>query len=298
MVGTLERGLIDIDRCSGGVDLRLTIETGQSYLWRGEGGQLYEEIPPNWYYIVLDGEYLRVKQTDRGLEWESTSDGESLLCHLLRLNDDLYEIFETIPSDKWVTAAVDKYLGMRLVQDPTFPCLISFICSTQMRVERIHRMVSNLSERFGPAVEVDGRLYHGFPKAEHLAEVSEEELRSMSLGYRAPYVIDTANLVVTGELHPEDVASLEYEDARAELTRFVGVGNKVADCVLLFSLGYLEAVPLDTWIQRMIEERYPWCNKGNYHETSRAIRDYFGETYAGYAQTYLFHYFRSGADME
>jgi N-glycosylase/DNA lyase len=86
---------------------------------------------------------------------------------------------------------------------------------------------------------------------------------------------------------------MAYEDAREWLTRFVGVGQKVADCVCLFSLGFLEAVPLDTWIRTAIAEHYPDCDRGNYAETSRAIRERFGGAYAGYAQTYVFHYLRT-----
>jgi len=85
---------------------------------------------------------------------------------------------------------------------------------------------------------------------------------------------------------------LTYEDARDSLTRFVGVGDKVADCVLLFALDYLEAVPLDTWIRTTIEEYFPDCDRGNYADTSRAIRETFGGEYAGYTQTYVFHSLR------
>ena len=101
-------------------------------------------------------------------------------------------------------------------------------------------------------------------------------------------------MVATGEADPEAAVGLGYEDARESLTRFVGVGDKVADCVLLFSLGYLEAVPLDTWIRNTIEAFYPDCDRGNYADTSRAIRETLGGEYAGYTQTYLFHYLRSG----
>lgn len=90
-----------------------------------------------------------------------------------------------------------------------------------------------------------------------------------------------------------DVAGRDYEDARETCTGFVGVGDKVADCVLLFSLGYLEAVPLDTWIRSAIDEHYPDCDRGNYAGTSRAIRDRLNGEFAGYHQTYLFHYLRS-----
>jgi N-glycosylase/DNA lyase len=89
---------------------------------------------------------------------------------------------------------------------------------------------------------------------------------------------------------------MAYEDAREYLTRFVGVGEKVADCVLLFSLGFLEAVPLDTWIRTAIAEYYPDCDRGNYRDTSRAIRERFGGEYAGYAQTYVFFYLRTGGE--
>jgi N-glycosylase/DNA lyase len=103
-------------------------------------------------------------------------------------------------------------------------------------------------------------------------------------------------MVDDGEAHPREAAGLPYEDARESLTRFVGVGDKVADCVALFSLGYLEAVPLDTWIRTTIEEYYPDCACGSYTETSRAIRAQFGGEYAGYAQTYVFYHLRAGGE--
>jgi N-glycosylase/DNA lyase len=86
---------------------------------------------------------------------------------------------------------------------------------------------------------------------------------------------------------------MAYEDAREWLTRFVGVGDKVADCVCLFSLGFLQAVPLDTWIRTAIAEHYPDCDRGGYAATSRAMREQLGGAYAGYAQTYLFHHLRT-----
>ena len=100
----------------------------------------------------------------------------------------------------------------------------------------------------------------------------------------------------SGEADPAAARKLEYEAAREYLTQFVGVGQKVADCVLLFSLGFLEAVPLDTWIRTAIEDHYPGCEQGSYGDTSRAIREQFGGEYAGYVQTYVFHYLRNGGE--
>jgi N-glycosylase/DNA lyase len=103
-------------------------------------------------------------------------------------------------------------------------------------------------------------------------------------------------MVADGEAHPDEALELPYEAARESLTRFVGVGDKVADCVLLFALDFLEAVPLDTWIQTAIAEYYPDCERGSYADTSRAIRERFGGEYAGYAQTYVFFYLRTGGE--
>ncbi|WP_132060544.1 DNA-3-methyladenine glycosylase family protein [Halorussus amylolyticus] len=292
----MESGSIPLTDASGGLDLQSTLESGQTFLWRREDGRAYEETAAHggsaWYYTVAEGEVVRARQRDGRLEWEATTDAEPLLEERLRLDDDLPEIFEGT-DDSLVADAREAYPGMRIVNDPFFPCLVSFICSAQMRVERIHAMGTALAREFGETVGFDGETYHAFPTPERLAEATEAELRELGLGYRAPYVQRSAELAAAGEVSPAAVREMEYEDARDALQAFVGVGDKVADCVLLFSLGFLEAVPLDTWIQTAIEDHYPDCERGSYAETSRAIRRAFGGEYAGYAQTYVFHYLRN-----
>jgi N-glycosylase/DNA lyase len=298
----MERGTINAASLPGGIDLQATVESGQSYLWDREDGRMYEQTAASggdaWYWTTLrvdgDPQVVRVRQIDTDLEWEATFDAEGHLHRLLGLDDDLQAIRETAPPDAVVDEAYDSYWGMRIVRDPVFPTLISFICSAQMRVGRIHGMQQSLRREFGDSVEFDGGTYHAFPTPESLANASEADLRDLSLGYRAPYVKRSAELVASGEADPENARGLDYEDARDHLTQFVGVGDKVADCILLFSLGYLQPVPLDTWIQTVIEEFYPDCDRGNYADTSRAIREALGGEYAGYTQTYLFHYLRSG----
>jgi N-glycosylase/DNA lyase len=294
----MERGVIPLDTCPGGLDLRLTIESGQSYQWRREDGRMYEAAPGGWYHTVVGGELIRTRQREDRLEWKATTDAEPHLRTLLRLDDDLNAIVGAGPDDPLLRKAYATHRGMRIVNDPVFPCLISFICSAQMRVSRIHTMQTTLAERFGDTLEVGGETYHAFPTPDQLARASVDALRECSLGYRAPYVKETANMVASGETHPEEALELNYEEARTYLTRFVGVGEKVADCVLLFSLGYLEAVPLDTWIRSAISEYYPDCDHGSYRETSRAIREQLGAKYAGYAQTYIFHHLRTEGTPE
>ncbi|WP_396612460.1 DNA-3-methyladenine glycosylase family protein [Haloferax sp. S1W] len=304
----METGVIDLADLDGAFDLQSTLESGQSYLWDRPDGRMYERDAAYggdaWYQTIvppLDGvseesAVVRVRQRNGTLEWESTTDAVPILTHLLRLDDDLDAIYDAMPDDPLVQCAFDAYAGMRLVRDPPFGCLISFICSAQMRVSRIFGMQERLRETYGEAVEFDGDTYYAYPTAERLAETSEDELRDLSLGYRAPYVQRTAEMVATGEAAPADARGRDYEDARDYLTTFVGVGDKVADCVLLFSLDYLEAVPLDTWIRSAIADHYPDCDCGNYVDTSRAIRERLGGPYAGYTQTYVFHYLRSGGE--
>ncbi|MGQ4554475.1 DNA glycosylase [Halobellus sp. GM3] len=302
---SLESGAIDLSALAGPFDLQSTLESGQSYLWDRADGRMYESMDVHgggaWYRTVarpIDGVtdeevLVRVRQREGALEWEATTDAVPLLTHLLRLDDDLDAVYAAIPDDDLFARATDAYRGMRLVRDPPFPCLVSFICSAQMRVSRIHGMQTALAREFGERYAVDGETLHAFPRPERLAAQSEAALRDLKLGYRAPYVRRTAEMIAEGEAHPSEAASLPYEDARASLTRFVGVGDKVADCVLLFSLGFLEAVPLDTWIRGAIADHFPDCDRGGYAETSRALRERLGGEYAGYAQTYLFHYLRA-----
>ena len=301
----MDTGSRRIDDLDGGLDLRATLESGQSYLWRRDDGRTYEQgaSGDGWYHTVLpasttrtnEAEVLRVRQVDGRLEWEaSTPYAPDRIAELLRLDDDLEAIVANTPDDDLVDAAYEAHRGLRLVRDPPFACLVSFICSAQMHVSRIFDMQVALAEAYGETVRFDGREYAAYPTPERLAEATERELRSLSLGYRAPYVRRTAEMVATGEARPEEAQDLDYEAAREWLTRFVGVGEKVADCVLLFSLGYLEAVPLDTWIRRAIAEHYPHCDRDSYEATSRAIREQFGGEFAGYAQTYVFHHLRTG----
>ncbi|MEF8827613.1 MAG: DNA glycosylase [Haloarcula sp.] len=300
----MEQGVIDVGSLAGGIDLQATVESGQSYLWNREDGEMYQRDGETgsdaWYWTTVrragSPAIIRVRQRDGVLEWESSIDAEADLRRLLRLDDDLTAIRETAPDDNVVQSAYETFWGMRLVQDPPFGGLISFICSAQMRVARIHSMQQALRNAFGEEIEFAGRTYNAYPTPAALAETSEARLRDLGLGYRAPYVQRTAEMVAGGEADPEDAVGLDYEEARESLTRFVGVGDKVADCVLLFSLGYLEAVPLDTWIRTTIEEYYPDCERGNYADTSRAIRAALGGEYAGYTQTYLFHYLRTGSN--
>ena len=291
-------GEISKAELDGGIDLYLTLASGQSYRWRRADGDLFDRPtswPTPWYETVADDVVIRVRETEEALEYRGTDGVETTLNRLLRLDDDLDRILSAGPDREIYRDAIQTCRGMRLVEDSLYVGLISFICSTNMRVERIHSMVQSLMERFGDRYELDGRPFFGFPEPAALAAASTEEIQRCGLGYRASYVKRTAEAIATNEISlPEP--TLSYEDRRNALTAYHGVGPKVADCALLFGAGDLEAVPLDRWIKRAIETYFPACLGGNYDETSRAIRASLGP-YPGYAQTYLFHHLRVG-DVE
>jgi len=253
-----------------------------------------------WYETVVGAEdprvdapvLIRIQQREDGVAYEATGEPVELIRSLLGLDDPLTDIYAAMPRHPLVRAAVERYPGLRIVRDPPVACLLSFICSAQMRVERTHALQLQIAEAYGTEMSWGDAQVAAFPTATQLAAVGEEALRELGLGYRAPYVADSAAMIAAGDLHPTDVAGHPYEQARTELTAFTGVGEKVADCVLLFALGYLEAVPLDTWMRRVISTYFPGLDEGSYGELSAGIRSAFGEEIAGYTQTHVFHLLR------
>ena len=142
----MHHGQVPVDSLPGGLDLQATLESGQSYLWNRADGRTYERDDvrgaPAWYWTAHDGEVIRVRQSGEGLEWEATTDAAGAIRNLLGLGDDLEAIIEAAPSDDLIDAAYEAYRGLRIVRDPFFPCLVSFICSAQMRVARIFAIAS------------------------------------------------------------------------------------------------------------------------------------------------------------
>lgn len=292
----MESSSIQTIDLNGGFDLQSTLESAQTFLWQRTDEAIYETTNAYggdaWYYTVVDGDVVYARQRNDTLEWRATTDAAQFLRQRLRLDDDLDAIFDTFPDSSPLDQAYQTYPGLQIVHDPFFPCVISFICSARMRVEQIHALQIELASAFGDSVTVDGTTYYSFPQPAQLAAASETDLRELGLGFRAPYVQETAEMVSTGELTIDDVRGNSYEDAHEAVQAFPGVGPKIADCVALFALGHLQAVPLDTWTRQFIEEYYPACDQESYEATANAFRAMFGE-YASYAQTYLYHDIRS-----
>lgn len=299
----MRSGTIRGHHVGGEIDLGKTLESGQTFLWQRESDQGYGTSEySGWYWSAVSSDaaeptVIRVRQTGSDIEWRSNNGTETDVRRRLGLDVEMNrvrdELVDSAPNDSLLREALDACTGLRLVSEPCFPTLISFICSPQMRVERIHRMQGELSSRFGGTVSFSGREYDVYPTPERLASASEDELKQAGLGYRASYVSRTAEMVDEDIDSLRSTADVPYSEARTRLKRYVGVGDKVADCVLLYGLNHRVAVPIDTWVKTAVEEYYPELMGQSYSKTSQNLRDHWGE-YAGYAQLYVFHHLRSG----
>jgi N-glycosylase/DNA lyase len=277
-------------------DLNLTLCCGQTFMWEKQG---------IWWYGVVGGKVLKVRQMGDMLEFANAS--ELFVRKYFGMNDDLKDIFSQINKDRYVEAAVDKFNGLRVLRQDPWECLISYICATYKNIAAIKRMLLQLSRKFGQKVVLDGRSFFTFPTPMKLATATLRNLRECELGYRAKYVSQTAKQICESGFELDRLKKATHDHAREELLRFPGVGLKVADCVLLFSLEKLDAFPVDVWVRRAVLRYYAagfpreFVNRmsrqkslssSDYERLNLFGREYFGK-YAGYAQEYLYHYERT-----
>ncbi len=260
-----------------------TLECGQTFCWVKEGEG----------YINADiGQVVYVEQRGNTLYYD-VSEGDVDLSSLFRLKDPLAQIHQEIARDGIMRRSIDFAPNLRIINDPFFPCLVSFLCSVWKNVPTIRGMTNAIREKWGPTYKFRGNVYYGMPSPKQLSKATVSELKKLGLAWRAEFIAKSTRAIVRGEVTENELRSMEYLEARKHLKKLHGVGDKVADCVSLFSLGFLEAFPIDVWIERVIQEHYGvFTDTGkSYAKKSEAARQYFGR-YAGYAQEYLYHYTR------
>jgi N-glycosylase/DNA lyase len=262
-------------------DLAATLECGQVFHWVREGAQ---------FFGTIGTQPVRVEQ--RGAELRVNAEAVAVAARYFALDHPLAEIYATFPADVAMAAALDFARGLRIVRQPAWECVATFITSSQKAVPHIAQISHTLRRRFGERVEIDGRELFAYPTPAALARLDEADLRACALGYRAKNLLGAARLIAAGEVDLAAIATLDDAAAHAELCRLPGVGPKVANCALLFGFERLRAFPIDVWIERVLRTLYfPRKRK----VTTQRLRDfsasYFG-SYGGYAQQYLFHHAR------
>lgn len=275
-------------------NLDATLCCGQVFRWNRKD---------DWWYGVAKNKTIKIRQINSGIE---SSMDEDFITNYFGLDDDLQKISAEISKDTHIKKALRHFWGLRIIRQDPWECLISYICATYKNIPAINRMLLELSRKFGEKTKLDGMEFFTFPTPQNLAEASCKDLFECGLGYRAKYVQETSKRIFENNFELEHIKQLPYDQAKKALCKFAGVGPKVADCVLLFSMGKLEAFPVDRWIERVILNHYAkqlpddfaqklaareGLSNSEYAKLNAFGREYFGE-YAGYAQEYLYHYER------
>ncbi|WP_428325839.1 DNA-3-methyladenine glycosylase family protein [Nitrosopumilus sp.] len=262
------------------VDVENSINSGQVFLWRKN---------QEFWYGVNGRDILQV---DKNGKIKSLKNYKT---DFFRNKDNLDEIIKSISKDKTVKIAVKKYPGLRIIKQDPFQCLISFIVSSNSNIQKIKTNLENISQKFGERIEYKNQEFFLFPNAKTLSKASINEIKNCGVGYRAKFIKDASKIISSGKVTLEDLKTSSYFDAKKKIRIIPGIGNKVADCILLFSLDKLEAFPLDRWMIRILEKYYSkkfqidtkTITEKQYDILHEKIVDHFGQ-YAGYAQQFLF----------
>jgi N-glycosylase/DNA lyase len=263
-------------------DLEKTLNSGQVFHWTAHGPGFAGTIGEIPVYVEQRGAEL----------WVSPGQGARVRRHFA-LDHPMAEIFASFPDDKVLRAAIDFSRGIRIIRQPAWECLATFLTSALKQVPHIRAVSLAVRHRYGRNLPLDDLELYAYPRPAVLAQASLDSLRACKLGFRAKNLLAAARMVAHGELDLDAIHDLPLEEARARLGRVPGVGPKIANCVLLFAYERLEVVPVDVWIQRAVSQTYlPDRNQRARELAVQTFSENFFGPYAGYAQQFLFHHWR------
>ena len=268
-------------------DLAATLNSGQAFRWHAHQNGWVGIIGRRWVRLESGDNSITVLSEAQVSDW-------GWLRDYLQLDVDLESVLATFPADEPMRAAMAACRGLRLLRQEPWECLASFILSSTKQIVQIRQMISLLCERFGePILVPPGHApAWSFPSAGRLAAVCEAELRECKLGFRAPYLLQTAQRLARDAAALPVAGSASLQEMRARLLELPGVGPKIADCVLLFAYGFQTAFPMDVWILRGLRQLYFPRRRPTLRRLRAFAATYFGVN-SGYAQQYLFHYMRT-----
>lgn len=272
-----ENGTIIVKNITS-LDLGETLDCGQSFRWKDNDdgsftGVAYEKLVT-----------VSIQNGDLHIENTTEQDFEKIWRKYFDLDLDYDSIRESIGKIHPVLKEAYSYApGIRILQQEPWEALCTFIISQNNNIKRIKGIVDRLCVSFGN--KIGDTEFYTFPKPENLAKLTPDDLAPLRAGFRNKYIIDASRKVASGEVDLEKCRNVPYDEARAELCKIKGVGNKVADCTLLFGMHRIESFPIDVWMRRAMEKLFP-----------KMTGEDFGE-YAGIAQQYIFHYARMHPEL-
>ena len=251
-------------------------ESGECFRWN--------KVTDMNYIGIVNGKVCNIVQQNDEVQFTGFTEKE--FCEYFDLGRDYSKIKELYKNDDILRKAISFGEGIRILNQDKFETLISFIISANNNIPRIKKSIDKISKKFGKHICED---YYAFPTIDELFNASEEELKECGVGFRAKYIVSTVKDIKNG-FDLEEVSKLPIDKCKKELTKLMGVGPKVADCVMLFSMNKIEAFPVDVWIKKIMEELYI-KEEVPLKCIEKYAKDKFGE-FAGIAQQYLFFYAR------
>lgn len=265
--------MIQLDNCD--FEAKATFECGQCFRW---------DAADDGYTGIADGKICKIHGSTiicPDCDNEFWSDYFCLGYDYAGLKKNL------LSADPKLKDCIEYGGGIRILKQPLWETVVSFIISANNNIPRIRKIISTLCQSFGDKITYEGITYYSFPSPERLAALDVSDLAHLRAGYRDKYLLDAAEKFATGEVSGEVLRSLPTSDAKKLLLKIKGVGGKVADCILLFALGRYEVFPQDVWIKRIMNQIYGVSEK----DTLSFVESTYGAL-GGFAQQYLYYYYR------
>jgi len=268
----------------GNINFYYTFDSGQAFRWT---------VSSRGFIGVVDRRVVNIKKEgDAILVFSNREEGVIEWFKSYFMADlDLERALKAIDVDPYIHSAIEKYRGLRLLRQDPWETLVSFIISANNNIPRIKGLVEKLSTRFGEPQEFQERVYYTFPEPGALLDAGEKALRELGVGFRASYIINAARFVTENPDWEEIVRSSGADEGREYLKRIKGVGDKIADCVLLYAFSKMDVFPRDVWINRVLEKLYFRGNKVPPSRIKGFLLSHFGD-YMGLAQLYLYYWAR------
>ena len=257
-------------------NLNHTLDSGQFFRYASHEG---------WQYLVTRDKVFRVRQTNGRLEYEGAS--ARFIRRFFGLDQNFTAIKRQLQKDPVIAFAMNRYPGMRIIKQDPWECTIAFLCSQFSNIKKIRKNLECIAQQFGNEAYFKGRKFFTFPAPGEIDDLAK--LKTCAVGFRAKYIIGVNERV--NDAYFTRLRKLPYEQAKATLIELPGIGEKVADCILLFSLGFTEAFPVDIWMERALKETYLKGKNIPLKKMAAFGRERWG-TLAGYAQQYLYHWRR------
>src|SRR5256884_348172 len=258
-------------------DLEKTLNSGQVFHWEKIDNGFLGAIGDVTACVQQEDHILKVHFGETRKPTRETRPLPRLVTHYFALGHPLAEICASFPDDALMNAARDFCRGLRVIRQPKWECLATFICSSMKQVAHIRQISMALRKRFGEQRRIGNQLVYTFASPGRVAQASGKELRDCKLGYRAKNLRKTARLLSSGQPDLKAWSTLSDPELRNKLCALPGVGPKIANCVMLFAYERLRAFPIDVWIERVLRQQYfPRRKK----MTAQRLRE-FSETYFG-----------------